>query len=242
MTLTQLFTNIANAIRTKKGTSETIKAENFPAEINSIPSGSSFPPDWSEIGYEDTPQSIIDGFNYAKGIQENWDSSITTMNSKYMSDIKLQIFPLVDTSNITTMNNAFYSSNLSSIPLLNTSNVTSMNTTFRGCKNLVNLPFINTSKVVDFGTCFAECPNLKDIPTLDTSSVTGYGFNNTFSQCKSLTNESLNNILLMCINTKNVYSFLKTLSSVGLTSAQATTCQSLSNYQAFLDAGWTTGY
>jgi hypothetical protein len=71
MTLTQLFTNIANAIRAKKGTSETIKAEDFPAEINSIPSGGSYPPDWSEIGYEDTPQAVIDGFNYAKEIQEN---------------------------------------------------------------------------------------------------------------------------------------------------------------------------
>lgn len=26
------------------------------------------------------------------------------------------------------------------------------------------------------------------------------------------------------------------------TKAQATKCQSLSNYQAMLDAGWTTGY
>ena len=34
----------------------------------------------------------------------------------------------------------------------------------------------------------------------------------------------------------------KTLKFIGLTEAQATTCQSLSNYQAFLDAGWTTGY
>lgn len=39
MTLTQLFTNIANAIRTKTGSSETIKAEDFANEIEGIPTG-----------------------------------------------------------------------------------------------------------------------------------------------------------------------------------------------------------
>lgn len=39
MTLTQLFTAIANAIRAKKGTSGTITASNFPTEIASITTG-----------------------------------------------------------------------------------------------------------------------------------------------------------------------------------------------------------
>ena len=38
------------------------------------------------------------------------------------------------------------------------------------------------------------------------------------------------------------YTNRKTLAYIGLTSAQATKCTTLSNYQAFLDAGWTTGY
>ena len=38
-TLTQLFTNIANSIRAKKGTQELIEAEDFPTEIANIPSG-----------------------------------------------------------------------------------------------------------------------------------------------------------------------------------------------------------
>lgn len=92
MTLVQLFTAIANAIRAKKGTSETITAEDFPAEINSIPSGSSYLPDWSEIGYEDTPQVIIDGFNYAKDIKDNWDSSITDMRRKIQFGFAIKIF------------------------------------------------------------------------------------------------------------------------------------------------------
>ena len=36
MSLTELFTSIAEAIRNKKGTEEKIVAENFPDEINNI--------------------------------------------------------------------------------------------------------------------------------------------------------------------------------------------------------------
>lgn len=39
MTLIQLFTAIANAIRAKTGSSETIKAEDFPTEISTITTG-----------------------------------------------------------------------------------------------------------------------------------------------------------------------------------------------------------
>ena len=46
----------------------------------------------------------------------------------------------------------------------------------------------------------------------------------------------------MCKNATGVPSSKKTLKQTGLTQEQATTCQSLSNYQAFVNAGWTTGY
>ncbi|MGN1301209.1 MAG: hypothetical protein ACI4U9_01605 [Clostridia bacterium] len=47
----------------------------------------------------------------------------------------------------------------------------------------------------------------------------------------------------MCINAVGITgSVYKTLKYLGLTSTQATICTTLSNYQAFLDAGWTTGY
>lgn len=62
-----------------------------------------------------------------------------------------------------------------------------------------------------------------------------------FSRCSSLSNESLNNILEMCINATS-YTGTKTLKQIGLTSSQATTCQSLSNWNDFVTAGWTTGY
>lgn len=221
----------------------TVDVSNYASADVNVSGAKVYPPDWSEIGYEDTPASIIEAFNYAKEIQNEWDSSITSMNNKYMSNSILQIFPLVDTSNVTTMNYAFSSSNLGSLALIDTSNVTSMNNTFRTCKNLIAVPLINTSKVVDFTQCFAACSNLRDIPVLDTSSVTTFSFANVFQTCPALSDESLNNIMQMCINAVNVTSSnCKNLKKVGLTSEQATICQGLSNYQAFIAAGWTTGY
>ena len=41
MTLTELFTNIANAIRAKTGSTEPIIAEDFPSAIEAIPTGGS---------------------------------------------------------------------------------------------------------------------------------------------------------------------------------------------------------
>ena len=40
--LTDLFTNIANAIRDKTGNSETISAANFPTAISNLPAGAEF--------------------------------------------------------------------------------------------------------------------------------------------------------------------------------------------------------
>lgn len=154
-------------------------------------SGSGYPPNWSEIGYEDTPQDILDGFNEAKAVYDNWDSSTTSMLDMFKNRKDIFIFPMIDTSNVTNMNSAFYSSTINIVPVLETKNVTY--------------------------------------------------FYNTFGYCNQLEPNSLNNIMQMCINATS-YTRTKTLKEIGITSAQATTCQSLSNYQAFLDAGWTTGY
>ena len=243
MTLIQLFTNIANAIRAKTGSSETIKAEDFPTEIADITTGhldnteyaeanddlddilegstptTIYPPDWSEIGYSDTPQSIIDAFNYAKDIYDNWDSTITDITRKYINNKNLKYFPLVNTSNVTAMTQAFDTSDIQSIDA------------------------INTSKVLYFTQAFQNCNYLKDVPVFNFSSVTSTSnLYRMFYQCNRLTDTSLNNILASCILATNIITGTKTLKYLGLSSTQATTCQSLSNYQAFLDAGWTTGY
>lgn len=150
--------------------------------------------------------------------------------------------PPLNTENVTSFRDTFSRcTSITSIPELNTSNATSMYDTFQNCSSLTAIPQLDTSKVTTMYYMFAYCSSLITVPQLDTSSVTGTGMKNMFTGCTSLSDESLNNILAMCTNAVKITSN-KTLKYIGLTSDQATRCQGLSNYQAFLDAGWTTGY
>lgn len=155
--------------------------------------------------------------------------------SKYIVNI-----PALDTSNIRNMNNTFYGcSALAEVPLLNTSNVTTMNSTFKGCSLLTSVPLFITSNVTSMSNIFKNCTSLVDVPVFDTSAL--INMTNMFSSCPNLSNNSLNNILTMCINAAKITSN-KTLKYIGLTEEQANICKTLSNYSAFIAAGWTTGY
>lgn len=131
--------------------------------------------------------------------------------------------------------------NLKKISFKNTSKIINMSYLFSNCTTLeeINFQEINTSNVTNMSFMFNKCSSLITIPQFDTRKVTNVYC--MFTDCTRLSNESLNNILAMCANAKSITSN-KTLKYIGLTSAQATTCQGLSNYQAFLNAGWTTGY
>ena len=167
-------------------------------------------------------------------------SKITDMLNMFWGCSSLTSIPLLDTSNVTSMEYVFTNcTSLETVPLLDTSNVTDMLNMFSGCTSLTTIPLLNTSSVTNIAGMFNGCTNLTTIPQLNTGNVTN--MTNTFSGCTSLSNTSLNNILAMCINATS-YIGTKTLATIGLTSIQATTCQGLSNYQDFIDAGWTTGY
>lgn len=167
-------------------------------------------------------------------------SNVTNISYMFSRCSSLTSIPLLNTSNVTDMSSMFYyCSSLTTIPLLNTSNVTSMASMFYNCTSLISIPLLSTSKVTNMDSMFNGCTSLTSIPLLDTGDVTYMG--TMFSNCTSLSNESLNNILAMCTNAAKITSN-KTLRYIGLTSTQATTCQSLSNYSAFTTAGWKTGY
>lgn len=131
---------------------------------------------------------------------------------------------------------------LEAIPSIDTSNCTVFERMFNECQKIKSIPQLNTSKMTNMKYFCVNCLQLEDVPILDTSKVTGINMTNAFSSCPKLTEASLNNILYMCIHSGVTVNSYKTLQYIGLSSSQATICQGLSNYQAFLDAGWTTGY
>ena len=201
-------------LQTKEAIKTAIKAKNvavadsepfssYPSKIESISTGGGTGLDWSEIGYDEQPQSLTDGFNYAKQIYDNWNMSDTI---NYFGDGNLIYFPMVDTVFVTSLDNSFsYCSALQELPLINTSNVNSMNNAFSNCSSLKSIPLLDTSNVTNFNQAFAYCKNLQEIPELNTSNATQtYAM---FSDCTALVTiplidtskvENMNNMFSNC--------------------------------------------
>ena len=150
--------------------------------------------DFTQIGYEGTPQSLQTPYDYAKQIYDNWDASVTNRYQAFKNDTQLGYFPLVDTSNVTDMSYMFYEcSNLEIVPPINTSNVTSMGYMFYICSGLTSLDLssFDTSKVANMSDMFSYCRSLTsiDLSKFDTSNVTN--MHCMFYQCSSLTSLDL---------------------------------------------------
>ena len=215
--ITRINNNIASAyskVEEKGGTlPETQNSANLATAIDSISGGGDY--------------NIK--VNTSNNISDNWYGLLA-----YIVEIGN-----IDTSNIIDMTNMFSGSQITEIPLLNTQNVTGMGGMFGICRMITEIPLLNTQNVTDMSNMFVGCLALTTVPLLNTQNVTN--MDGMFFSCPELTNESLNNVLKMCINAVEITSN-KTLRYIGLSQEQATTCATLSNYQDFLNAGWTTGY
>lgn len=112
---------------------------------------------------------------------------------------------------------------------------------FNGASALTEFPEgVDTSQVINMMQMFYGCSNLKDVYPFSMASVVNGTISRhymMFSGCTLLTDEALNNIMASCITgikiTKN-----KTLVELGLNNDQIARCKTLSNYQAFYNAGW----
>lgn len=129
-------------------------------------------------------------------------------------------------------------SNMKNIDKITLKNVTSIAELFHTCSNLVTLPEFDTSGVTDMRAMCAKCTSLVDVPIYNTSSLVSTGLYYTFGSCPNLSDDSLNNIMKMCIDSPITYEEYICLQQVGLSSAQIEKCRTLSNYDAFIAAGW----
>ena len=125
---------------------------------------------------------------------------------------------------------------------INTGQLLNFASAFARASDVIEIKGIDVRRATTLNSMFYQCGNLVHIPVLNPASVkSDNSLTGMFDGCPKLSDESLNNILQMCVNAI-VYTGTKTLKQIGLTAEQATKCQTLPNYQAFLDAGWTTGY
>lgn len=123
----------------------------------------------------------------------------------------------------------------------NTSNFDSAFADFQYLEEIKNF---NPKNITAMSSLCYRCSKLHSINEIDTSKLPNKAssLGGAFEGCPNLSDESLNNILAMCINAVNLYPEYRTLQGIGLTQAQVEKCKSLPNWQAFVDAGLTTGY
>lgn len=139
--------------------------------------------DWESIGYSSTPKSIVDAYNYAKYIQDNWQDDTSRPYQTFESVV---IFPLVSLGNRTGMNYFAYGCKLLlQIPQLDTSNIDNFQAAFSNCSALQSIPLLDTKKATSMSSMFNYCNSLKSVPLFDMSNVTNAS--DMFYSCTSLT-------------------------------------------------------
>lgn len=106
--------------------------------------------------------------------------------------------------------------------------------------DIIIFPYIDTSNVTNIREMFDSCARLVQIPELDFSKVTNNNHYHAFSACYYLDKDSINTILLMCSKMSLITSN-KTLSYMGVVTntPYLGDITQYSNYQAFIQAGWT---
>jgi surface protein len=183
MSLNSFLTDVANAIRYKKGTTDKINAKNFANEIKNLPSGGA---DEEEI--------------YNELLRTNFgDDSIVDDKTSYeqgyeagSADALKDVTTLKGYFDITkSAANFFKSYKGASVEGLikygDTGNITNMQYMFHSCSSLTTIPLLDTSNVVNMQYMFYGCSSLTTIPALDTSKVTGSSYlKNMFYGCSSL--------------------------------------------------------
>lgn len=169
-------------------------------------------PDWKKIGYTDTPQIILDAFDYSKRIYDTWTSA-ASYASKYRGDKEMKFFPDVDLTGATNYSAMFQESGIQftepltigdgsstvidSRWMFQTSPIEKIELTtsdpdqkvqitniFSGCSNLKNAK-LTLKASGSMQSAFADCKSLKRIEDgLDTADVTS--LSEAFKGCSSL--------------------------------------------------------
>lgn len=113
---------------------------------------------------------------------------------------------------------------------------------FRGCQNIKEIHFNNFNTVLSSAKyTFYNCKNLETC-NFDAINLGGVEYisqlDTMFGNTSKLTDDSLDRLLVMCINCGTTGS----LWNIGLGYYNVARIQALPHYQEFINAGWTIGY
>jgi len=124
------------------------------------------------------------------------------------------------------------------------SNKTSLANAFEAMRSLVTAPELDTSNIQIFRYMFSNCNELENVPVYDTSGAKeNYASMEYMFSSTKLTDQSLDNILQMCIAAPANMSG-RNLARLGLTASAypVAKIQSLPHYSEFIASNWSIGY
>ena len=206
MTLNNYLTNIADAVRTKKGSSKKLPLTSIAEEIESIGANNANIAELPNMGGSYTNAYIMD---YIRDIDAGgWD--VTNLKS----------FPVFGDAN----------SKLETIKfkgIKGTEKVTSLDGIFSSLSKLTSIDFsdFDTSACTNMLQMLYRCSSLTslDLSKFDTSSCTNMG--SMFYYCSSLTSLDLSNFdTSSCTSMSNMFSSCSKLSSLDLSKFDTSAC------------------
>lgn len=204
--LTDFLTDVADAIREMKGTTEKINPQNFADEIKSLKkspwTGHADVEGLKAIGWDDDDIAYYQehGVNWMEEDDEYHKVSddnkalygvLTVDNYKDYKDyiVYLPKFNLSSHNGIEIFRDF---TKMVGLPLLELPNIVSLQSAFYNCNVLPYIIPINTSNVTSFQYSFRQCYNLSYIPKMDASKAEN--FNRAFEYTSSLETLPFNSI------------------------------------------------
>ena len=197
--LTDFLTDVADAIREKKGTTDKINPQDFSDEIKGIKTSTSM---WTghvdveglkAIGWDDEDIAYYQehGVNWMEEDDEYHKVSddnkalygvLTADNIQEYKD-RIVYLPKIDinSADISKLFKDCFC--LTAVPILDTSKVEKMEYTFSKCYNLVYIPKWNLDKTTNIMNAFESCSSLQFI---DTSLSNIANYSSVFTSCNNL--------------------------------------------------------
>ena len=195
-TLTNFLTDVASAIKTKKGDQTDILASNFDTEIANLPSGGDASEYFVMTGIDTTNPKI--NMQLKKIPAMSLSNSVTSLNQMFNGCTSLQE---VDVS------------------LFTKSGITNMGSMFYNCENLETITGfeeIDTQAVTTFGSLFYNCKKLVDVDlsNLDFTAVTNIG--NMFYHCDSMETISLGVVGGSVTDMNGIFNYCENVTEINL--------------------------
>lgn len=196
--LGDFLSDIADAIRAKKGTTDPINAQDFAAEIASIKGGGGTSSASMWTGHADVEGLKAIGWTdediaYYQQYGVNWNEEddqyhlvsdenkamYGVINADNIADFanELIYLPKIDTSGRTSFASWLLDCGaLVAIPMIDTSSATTVQAMCEGCGSLCCFPPLDFSNVVNISRLFYNCGSLTYIPPLNTSKATNWSY------------------------------------------------------------------